>query len=206
MTVSMAALLTLSWYAFLLGGARVLFFLLVRAAFRLFLPLPPDFPSTLRARLPAHLPVPRISCRFLFRILRDFFDLFAVLLSSITVIILLYWKGDGVPRMFVPVACGLGALLFHRLIRRPFRLVEVGFQFALRYCFGILLVPPLLFLFHSGKRFLSFLQNIVCLFIKFGKRHYTNLVSARYEKRAAQRLAASRVRAALVSAMKEGET
>ena len=203
MTVSMAAYAVLAVYAFLFGAVLALALWAARCAVRLLLPLPAEIPASWRARLPAvavgSLPVP------VARLLRFLGDFFSMLFVALALILFLFWKGDGIPRLFVLLAVAAGALALWGIGGRLLGRIELVLRFAVRYCLFWLLLPPLRLARRIGGLFLLFLKKLCHRLIKCVKRPYTNLASYWYGRRTLLDLKRGRIYRRLAAILKEEE-
>lgn len=198
----MLALLRLAAFAFLYGGSLVCSVAAIRLLLHLFLPLPADFPSRLRERLPQHREqrLPRLGRR-MSAVARFLSDLFLVLGIAVSFVLFLFWGADGIPRLFILISAVGGALVTYRLLRSSFRRVERGALFLTRLFFLFLCLPILSAIRRIVGCFLSFLQKPVCFFIKCIERQNTKHRARRYEKRAVHTLVGARMRARLLGAL-----
>lgn len=203
----MLALFRLALGAFLLGGGMVLFHLLARMICALFSPLPADFPLRLRERLPVFRGKGKQTRRGHPRrraILRFFGDVFLSMAVAVAFILFLFWYGDGIPRLFVFLAAGGGALMAHSILSPLFSRAECSILFLTRLLL-LRLLNPILFLAEKiGKAFLFFLRKVGGFFIKRMQRQNTKHRSRRYEKKAVQRLSGKQLQARLLAALSAG--
>lgn len=192
MRVSMLALLRLSGYAFLLGALLLAAYVLLRLVARLFFVLLPR-----RHTEKPHSRIRRcLSAAALGELLFS-------LLSAAALAILLYWQGDGIPRLFVFLSAALGALALKRLLGGVWSSLEAWLLAAFQRFSMRILRPILSFFRRIGRFLLFFLRKTGGGMIKCAKGIYTNGVSARYRGRARHRARDRRLAARLREALRQ---
>ena len=200
----MMALLRLALGAFFLGGGMVFGFLLLRMLRALVSPLPADFPDHLRERLPrckgiwAHKRRDHPRCRALFRF---GCDLVTPLGISVVFILFLFWYGDGIPRLFVFLMAGGGALIGHFILSPLFLRVSTAFLFLTRFLLLMLWDPVALVAERIASAFHRFLRKAGGFFIKHIQRQNTKHRSRRYEKKEMHRICGNGFRTRLLAAL-----
>ena len=195
MRVSMLALLRLAVLAFLLGALLLAGYVALRFLFRLACSFLPRRRETVRPR------------RGIFRFLNAeaVGDLLYMVLVGGAIAVLLYWQGDGIPRLFVFLSCGLGALSLRALFLRPWQACE-RHLLAWAHRLAMMLIRPFALAFaRIGGVLFSFLMKFSHSMIKRAKRIYTNCVSSHYKRHAPHIERNRRLIGALREAVKEEE-
>ena len=191
----MAELFRLAYASVLFGGAL---YLSLRIA-GLILHLPAFSKKEIPPLLYRHLPagwedhVKRKERHSFGKIGRFFLDLLACIVCGISFIIFLFWKADGIPRLFVFCAAGGGAYITKRLTDPLLLRFEKWLKGLIGFCLLWALVPLLRIFSHL----ISFFQKIGFFFIKCGKRFYTICAAKKYVKRAEERLKGAKALASM---------
>ena len=194
----MVELFWLACAAFAFGGLLYLALRLASAFIRVFSPSVKEMPASLAGRLPSgYWPKQKDCPRASSALARFFADFFACLFCGIAFIIFLFWRADGIPRMFVFVSAGGGAYSARRFLSPLVDCIEKWGEWIVTFCF-LWLSVPLIRLFRGILSHLSaFSKKIALFFIKRAKRFYTICSARRYLVRTEKDLADKRIASAI---------
>lgn len=203
----MAELFRIACASVIFGGGLYLALRSIGILLRVFLLSDIKFPITLRNRLPRGWERYAIKKhrRSLGKTVGFFKDFFCCIFCGICLIVFLFWKADGIPRLFIFFSVGLGAFGVRKMLNKIAMPLEEWF-IALTAFLLLWGIVPLCRVFSFLSLYLiAFLEKIAFFFIKSGKRFYTICTAKKYVAKAEKNLRDKKISVSVRAAVFERE-